>query len=68
MLRTVVVINIFCGNKDTVIFFLFRIILWIERSKEQNFKHNIFYIIINVFTVTFDKFMHPWWILKNYIT
>ncbi len=43
----------------TVIDFYFRVIWWIESSKEQHFfKIERVFGIIHIFTVAFDQFMH----------
>ncbi len=53
MLKTVVLHNIFV---ETVIILFFRILWWIESSKEHLFEIESFCNIINIFTVTFDQF------------
>ncbi len=54
MLKTVVLPNIFV---EAGTLFFFRILWWIENSKQHLFETEVFCNIINVFTVTFDQFI-----------
>ncbi len=57
MLETVVHFHFFV---KIVIHFIFRILWWIERPKEQHlFEIESFCNIINAFTLTFDLFNGP---------